>query len=75
MVPILQICKWSFGDVKYLTKLCAANEGSWGFPAEPPEGGRKRLGGRCALVALSLFLPGSLHARFLSSLGTSGHAF
>ena len=29
MGPILQISKLSFRDVKYLTKICAASEGSW----------------------------------------------
>ena len=39
MGPILQISKLSFRDVKYLTKICAASEGSWEFPAELSEGG------------------------------------
>lgn len=77
IVPILQIRKWSLGDVKYLTKICAANEGSWGFPAELSGGGWKRPGGQWTLGLLlaSSSLVHSLYAHFLSSPGTSGHAF
>lgn len=61
MVPILQIRKWSLGDVKYLTKICAANEGSWEFPAELSGGGWKRPGGSVDTgFALSFLLPSSL---------------
>lgn len=52
MGPILQISKLNFRDVKYLTKICAASEGSWGFPAELSEGGWRRRGGQCALGLL-----------------------